>query len=293
MGIDIYEARFLLECRQRGVNFSRAMMIGRQTLCLSAKSLSYVMTRMGYPKSLDEIARATMQPAPYRYPFAEKFFLMLGASHVESIDRSGYEGASILADLAGEIPDELKGAFTAVIDCGTLEHIFDAQAGMRNCMSLVARGGHYLGILPCNNNMGHGFYQFSPEFFFRLLAPDNGFCIEKLYLCERAGLPQFRNVPDPAQVGRRIELRNSRSTYLMVCAQRVEDQISRKSEILQSDYVAAWEENVLAGVPSMRDRIAFMLKKHLPPVAFETIRHFAGAGDMSSSWRKLKRASWS
>ena len=55
---------------------------------------------------------------------------------------------------------DLEEAFTAVVDCGSLEHVFDFPAAVRNCMRMVAVDGHSLSVTPADNWAGHGFYQF-------------------------------------------------------------------------------------------------------------------------------------
>ena len=58
-------------------------------------------------------------------------------------------------------------------------------------MEMVKRGGHFIGVTTLNNFCGHGFYQFSPELYYRVFAPGNGFEVVKMYVCEVA--PRLRN----------------------------------------------------------------------------------------------------
>jgi hypothetical protein len=81
---------------------------------------------------------------------------------VVTLDNSAYEGAAIVIDLNAPLPDALKNRFTAVIDGGCLEHIFNFPQAIKNSMEMLSIGGHFLGITPANNFCGHGFYQFSP-----------------------------------------------------------------------------------------------------------------------------------
>ena len=107
---------------------------------------------------------------------------------------------------------------------GTLEHIFNFPQSIKNCMEMVRVGGHFVGITVANNLMGHGFYQFSPELYYRVLSAENGFQIEAMWLAETPKGAQWYRVADPQSVGYRVELTNSRSTYLIVVARRVETQ---------------------------------------------------------------------
>ncbi len=45
-------------------------------------------------------------------------------------------------------------------------------------------GGHFISVTFANNFLGHGFHQFSPELYFRVFCPANGFEVESLMLCE-------------------------------------------------------------------------------------------------------------
>ena len=74
-----------------------------------------------------------------------------------------------------EVPPSLKGQYSMVLDGGTLEHVFNFPVAIKNCMEMLRVGGHYIGITPTNNFMGHGFYQFSPELYCSIFTRENGF----------------------------------------------------------------------------------------------------------------------
>ena len=92
-----------------------------------------------------------------------------------SIDASAYENATMVHDMNLPVGDELKQKFSVVIDGGTLEHVFNFPTAIRNCMEMLKVGGHFFAHTMANNFMGHGFYQFSPELFYRVFSPENGF----------------------------------------------------------------------------------------------------------------------
>ena len=62
-----------------------------------------------------------------------------------------------------------------VVDGGTLEHVFDYPTALRNAMRMVRVGGHLILNAPVNNFPGHGFYQISPELFFRCFHDNSAF----------------------------------------------------------------------------------------------------------------------
>lgn len=90
----------------------------------------------------------------------------LGFNHVDSMDVSNFEGASIVHDLNNPVPNYLINKYDLVYDGGTLEHIFDFPQSLRNIYDLLKSGGIVIHCSPVNNHVDHGFYQFSPGLFF-------------------------------------------------------------------------------------------------------------------------------
>jgi hypothetical protein len=165
---------------------------------------------------------------------------LLGAQRIESLDASAFEGASIVHDMNRPIPGELKAAFTLVLDGGSLEHVFAFPTAIQNCMEMVAVGGHFVGISPANNYLGHGFYQFSPELYFRIFTRQHGFRLEKLVVFRRDDRRWYA-VADPAEVGRRVTLSNSRPTLMAVIAQKTHEVAFSPLTAQQSDYSSKWQ----------------------------------------------------
>ncbi len=107
-------------------------------------------------------------------------------------------------------------------------------------MDMVAVGGHFLAVTPANNQMGHGFYQFSPELFFRVFTPVNGFVIQRVIAFEtKPGAPWYE-VMDPARAGGRVKLTNRRPTFLLVQAQKTAHVKVLSVTPQQSDYSVKW-----------------------------------------------------
>ena len=160
------------------------------------------------------------------------------------MDRSDFEGATLLHDLNERFAEEHRGHFTLVLDGGTLEHVFDYPSALRHCLELVALRGHFITIsAPAQNLMGHGFYQFSPELFFRVFTAENGFALRKIILYDTSQIDApFFEVYDPAVTGKRTELNSGRPMHLAVLAQRTETKPILARPPQQSDYAAAWEK---------------------------------------------------
>lgn len=236
MGLDIDGTRFLLYARQQGVDFSRTAMIGRQCLNLSAAVLQ---------RNLEEFGFTTTTPACQRLitaenGYAEPFLRLLGAAEIVSFDASDYEKAGCIHDFNLPLDKKFFGRFSVVLDGGTLEHIFNFPQAISNCMHMVEPGGHFLGITPANNFVGHGFYQFSPEVFFRIFSPANGFAMRQMLAFESPSTNWYE-VADPEAVGQRVTLINRCETYLLVIAQKTATVPIFASPIQQSDYRAQWQ----------------------------------------------------
>jgi SAM-dependent methyltransferase len=170
---------------------------------------------------------------------------MLGAERLETMDASAFEGASITHDLNQPVPPELKGKFDAVIDAGTLEHVFDVPTALRGCLEMVKPGGHFVSFAPANNYFGHGFYQFSPELFFRVLSPANGFRLEWMVAVEYGPRRRWFEVSDPEAIKSRVVLINHFPVLLFLYAKKVASVELLTASPLQSDYVAMWADTTL------------------------------------------------
>jgi len=192
MGIDSNHARFLLSARKRGVGFRRTITLGRQFCVLDVAAMRSMLAEFGWHTEGNVLSASNAH--------AEPFLQFLGAERVVSLDANPYQGASVLHDLNLPIPESLKCAFDAVIEGGTLEHIFNFPVAIQNCMEMLVPGGHFLGIGPANNFCGHGFYQFSPDLFFRIFSTENGFEVERMILCEVQADADWFEVRDPLTV---------------------------------------------------------------------------------------------
>jgi hypothetical protein len=212
--------------------------------------------------------------------YAEPLLQALGAEQICSVDASAYEGSSIVHDMNRPIPESLRAGFSVVIDAGTLEHIFDFPTAMRNCMELVQPGGHLIIITTTNNFMGHGFYQFSPELFFRVCSPENGYEVERVILSEVDPEASWYRVVDPATAGRRVELVNSRPTYLMLLARRVRAVPVLAVAPQQSDYSALWQDSTRSG--PVVSPAASGLRRLLPALARR----------LQTGWRMAQSSGW-
>lgn len=234
VGFDLQTTRFLLDAKGAGVDFSDALTLGRQNLHIDYKTYCREAARFGQPA--DEAAFAD-------HPFAEGLLRTFGATNPSSLDAAAFEGATHIADLNKPLPKVLVGLFSVVIDGGTLEHVFDFRQAAINVGKLLRVGGHLVSITCANNFLGHGFYQFSPELFYRVFAPENGFEVESMILTEAHKDGDWYEVVDGAKVGARVILVNGSSTYMMMRARKIADVPMFRKTPQQSDYESLrWQE---------------------------------------------------
>lgn len=238
MGFDKTGLKLLIHSKQIGVNFDKVLTIGRQELFLKKKEFQKLADKIDLPKPAFEDVFSNNK-------YSEPFLKLLGANTIDSLDASQYEGATIVHDLNLPIPVDLKSKYTLIIDGGSLEHIFNFPAAIKNCMNAVTKGGHFIGITPANNFFGHGFYQFSPELYWRIFSEVNGFRMIKMYFYVHRKCACIFEVSDPLKVKRRITMINSFPSYLFVIAQKINDVEVFGQVPQQSDYEnISWKEKI-------------------------------------------------
>lgn len=266
MGIDVAALQFLCCGKSLGVDFSDTMTVGRQNVFIPERVAARLIANLG------------LRFDNYRQnAFAEPLLISLGARLIESLDVSDFEGASIVHDMNLPVPSSLRGRFSAVIDCGTLEHIFDIAQAFKNCMEMVRVGGHFVQVNMANNNMGHGFWQVSPELIFRTFCKENGFetKIVLLFVCKdkrpgHATFGKWYRVIDPQCLGTRGVHTNRHPTYICTIAQRIGDTVLANIP-QQSDYVSKWKGSAskLNNTPTIKDLIPEPIKERLRTIRLD------------------------
>jgi hypothetical protein len=223
--------------RAGGVDFDRTAMIGRQQLHLTAADFRKTAALC----QLSDVEQLTREIYDHQDKYAEPLLRAMGATQVDSLDVSDYEGANIVADMNQPISQDLYKKYSLVIDGGSLEHIFFFPTAIKNCMQMVDVGGHFFSINGTNNFSGHGFYQFSPELMYRVLSPENGFEVTEMLVWERYPQSTVYRVQDPQNVGGRVMAQTNRETFLTVIAKRTHETEIFQSTPQQSDYVVDWK----------------------------------------------------
>ena len=202
MGLNKDGVSFILDAHKRGVDFSSTITLGRQGMHLTVAELQQRLQAFHYQANAASLIGDGYPSAPRTY--CEPFLKMLGAHVIESFDCSVDEGADHVHDFNTPLPYEFNERYSAVIDSGSLEHIFNFPQAVANCMRMVKVGGHFLANTPCNCAAGHGLYQFAPDLFYRVLSPVNGFADCRVVLSDGFTGVNWEEMPDPAVVHRRV-----------------------------------------------------------------------------------------
>lgn len=238
-------------------------MLGRLHLYASKEAIALNIAKFGNAaKRLDQIE--------FKDEYSEPLFEILGATKVESMDFSGYENATIIHDLNIPVSPEHKNKYTALVDGGTIEHVFNFPIAIKNCMEMLQIGGHYIGITPANNLMGHGLYQFSPELLYNIFREENGFVVKKMVIVSQntdGNFSDWYEVLDPRKAKTRVLLTNSKQTYIMVVAEKFAVKPIFQKPPQQSDYEMVWnisESLQQNKAPENESRLKYLYRKFTP-----------------------------
>jgi len=234
MGLDVNALRFLVDAKKSGIDLGDTITIGRLHINVYPRKVVQLFKKHGIP--YESILANPLE-------FSEPCFQALGAKSISSLDASDYEGATFVHDLNQPLPSNLKERFDTVFDGGTLEHVFNFPQGVRNCMEMLRVGGRFYIHTCANNACGHGFYQLSPELFYRVFSPENGFEVERMIVHMIGPYNRWYEVEDPNKVRSRVELISFVPINIMVRARRTAVVPIFQKMPQQSDYVVMWKES--------------------------------------------------
>jgi hypothetical protein len=243
MGLDINMALFMIDACKRGAKLGEFVMLGRQQLNVYPGKMVKVLQKHGFPweRYREEVGESQ---------YSEPFLRAIGATQPYSMDASNFEGAEFVHDLNTPVPAALRGRFDTVFDGGTLEHVFNFPVGLRNCMEMLRVGGRFFTHTCANNLCGHGFYQLSPELFYRAFSAENGFEVERVVLHRIGPYNRWYEVPDPNSIRSRIELLSFTPIQMMVQARKIAAVEPFAKAPQQSDYTVLWQEIAKGGSAS-------------------------------------------
>lgn len=235
MGLSNGNTALVLMAMRNAVSRDAVATIGKQLFWPSRRFLQRSLAATG---SALDAERVFSSVGPKRDGSA--FLKLLGVRHVDEVDASDYEGASIVHDMNQPLPSQYHQRYDVVYDGGSMEHIFDVRQVLENIGNMLKIGGLYVVTTSANNLLGHGFYQFSPEFFYRYLCPENGWGSTAVFLCEhQKDPPGFWYVEDPRSTGGRIQVQTPSQLNILVVSEKTATPPSFTTP-QQSDYVVAW-----------------------------------------------------
>ena len=110
-------------------------MVGRQKLSLSVKENNILISTYNLSNQFD---KSHFEKRGYSDDIIKSY---LGIKNLRIVDYSDYEGADIVTDLNHPIKKELYNNFDALIDGGSIEHIFNFPNAIKNYMKMVKVGG--------------------------------------------------------------------------------------------------------------------------------------------------------
>lgn len=240
MGILVNDLKLLLEAKSRGASFDKVLTLARLSVQIQRHDLDDLLVGHGLkrredPDFYDQYGKSFN---------GDDLFRLLGAKQVDSMDYSDFEGASIIHDLNKPMPAEYNEQYDLVVDGGTLEHVFNFPVAIGSAMRAVKVGGRLVLFQMANNFCGHGFYSFSPELFYRLLAPKYGFQVERMLVYEESDNDRVFSVSDVQPGVKRVNLKSDYGVLIIVEARKIGPGADPFLEPpAQIDYSQQWSEH--------------------------------------------------
>jgi len=181
MGMTALTTKLLMEqSKHHDFRSAHLLTIGRQGITFSVKELVKWARELEFQLVDSHLQRAVSEN---RMLTDTEYFLSLGFKSVDSMDVSEYEQATIICNLNEEIPQNLRDKFDVIYDGGSTEHMFNVPKALENYNKMLKIGGLMMHALPSTGNMDHGFYMFSPTFFYDYYS-QNRWCIDTKYMIQ-------------------------------------------------------------------------------------------------------------
>lgn len=188
--------------------------------------------------------------------YADDILRQFGATSIDALDYSDFEGATYTGDL--NKPIDLGRQFDTVMDFGTTEHVYSPASSLENCIRFCKRGGRILHSVPTNGDCGHGFYQLSPELFLALYSERNGFSGTEVFIYDVMN-EKFWWKAAPKGPSRRMMSNSIATAYVL--ARTVKASEVERLEVAQDFYEQAWESDGALKVGGKYSGITRFLKR--------------------------------
>jgi hypothetical protein len=253
MGLDYHGVRLMAYTKTMEPRLDSIAMLGRQSLHTDAAAIAGIFTEFNVPFQEQDLERIVEGGNGYCEPLLNH----LGFKTVESFDYSDYENPTHVHDFNQPISSEFHSRYDLVLDGGSLEHIFNFPTALRNVMQMVKPGGIFVTSTPCNNQCGHGFYQFSPELYFSLMRGQNGYELLDLFCHEIGPGKSWHRMIDPSLIKNRVNLVTWNPIMMIVIARRTATGPLPEFQIQQSDYETRWSGGTLGDLPRPTGQLKF------------------------------------
>jgi hypothetical protein len=175
--------------------------------------------------------------------YCENLFTYFGSERVDSVDASNYENCTIIHDINYPMESEIK--YDLIFDGGCSEHIFNCQQSYQNYINALEIGGIYLGIIPNNNFSGHGFYQFSPEFFVQIFQKKYNAELLELYLAKvNTPMSEWIKLDNTIRYRNETKFDDTTPVYIIVIAKKCSSDGIQFTEQFpqQHNYIIDWKK---------------------------------------------------
>ena len=171
MGIAKATVALLFELKRQEALRGSICQLGRQDISLSVKKTQEIAHL--FSSNSDILDHYIFKNGGGEFITDNLLFKSIGFEHVDSLDASGYEGATVIYDLNLPVPSYLYEKYDVIFNGGTLEHIFNVPQCLQNIHAMLKPGGLIIHMSPTSNYVDHGFYMFSPTFFFDYYSANN------------------------------------------------------------------------------------------------------------------------
>ena len=195
MGLSATGIKYIIKCSKKYDIKGPVLTLGNQDIYATEQDIMRWLKDEELPiKKPAVIKRSTsstipkINPQAKNYINAETFFEFMGIPSCQyyDIDKFDFDHPRVVHDLEKPIDKRFHNFFNLIIDSGTMEHIFDIKSVMDNIVHITNLGGYVLQFIPAQNSLNHGFYQFSPTFFYDFYTA-NGFEIVESHIIEQRG----------------------------------------------------------------------------------------------------------
>ena len=150
---------FLIETQNNCIDIKNKnlLILGYQQIYFNKSQLSELLS--SYNKKINHVQKSEVELI--------ELFKDLNFKNIDVLDISSYEGANIIEDMNKKIQNKkLENYYDFILDWGTIEHVFNIPNYLSNINFMLNKNGYYYGVTPINGWLDHGFYQFSPTFFY-------------------------------------------------------------------------------------------------------------------------------